>query len=165
MKLMRTILTLILVVHAGAVALAQAPQNTSGIRVTDPWSRAVGKMAHSAVTYMTLENTGDASDRLLSASAPVAGKVELHTHIADGTVMRMRAVQAIDVGPHAKVRLQPGGLHVMLIDLKGPLAAGSSFPLTLKFEKAGEITVDVAVKGAGAMGGEHGHGQGHGPGH
>jgi copper(I)-binding protein len=122
-------------------------------------------MAHSAVTYMILENTGNASDRLLSASTPVAKVTELHTHIADGNVMRMRPVKTIDVGPHAKVRLQPGGLHVMLIDLKGPLAAGSSFPLTLKFEKAGEITVDVAVKGAGSMGGEHGQGHGHGPGH
>jgi copper(I)-binding protein len=94
----------------------------------------------------------------VSASAPVANKVELHTHIKDGPVMKMREVASIEVGPHAKVALKPGGLHIMMIGLKKPLEKGSHFPLTLTFEKAGKMTVEVTVEAAGAMGmgGDHG---------
>jgi periplasmic copper chaperone A len=161
-------------IFTAAVFLAATAQahDPAGIQASAPWARATGKLAHSAVVYMVLENTGDASDRLVSASTPAAGRAELHTHIKDGNIMRMREVKSIEVGPHAKVRLQPSGLHVMLVDLKGPLKEGTHFPLTLKFEKAGEVKLEVAVKAAGAMapmesmapmGG--GHDQGHGMGH
>jgi hypothetical protein len=133
------------------------------VKVTEPWARAAGRMAHAAVAYLTLENSGDTADKLVAASTPAAGQVVLHMHIKDGDVMRMRPVQSIEVGPHAKVTLKPGGLHLMLLDLKGPLAQGSTFPLTLRFEKAGEVKVEVAVQAAGAMGAGHGeHGKGHG---
>ncbi len=147
MTRMRILLAALFTVALGAVAQADGH---GGIHATAPWSRATGKLAHSAVVYVTLENTGNASDRLVAAATPVAGRAELHTHIHDGNVMRMRQVKSIEVGPHAKVRLQPGGLHVMLLDLKGPLKKGSHFPLTLRFEKAGAIKLDVAVMGPGA---------------
>ena len=94
----------------------------------------------------------------MSASTPVANKAELHTHIKDGDVMKMREVQSIEIGPHSKVMLKPGGLHVMLMGLKEPLVKGSHFPLTLVFEKAGKMTVDVSVEGVAAMGDDGGHG-------
>ena len=165
---MRTLLTVVFVACLGTAAHAQSD---AGIHASAPWARATGRMAHSAVVYMVLENSGEAGDRLVAASTPAAGRAELHTHIRDGNILRMREVKSIEVGPHAKVSLQPSGLHVMLLDLKGPLKEGSHFPLTLRFEKAGDITLDVAVKGAGAMapmGGGHdqmGGGHGHGPGH
>jgi periplasmic copper chaperone A len=159
----RILLAALFTVALGAMAQAH---DQAGIHASAAWSRATGKMAHSAVVYMTLENTGGASDRLVSASTPVAGRAQLHTEIKDGDVMKMREVKSVEVGPHAKVRLQPGGLHVMLMDLKGPLTKGSHFPITLHFEKAGAIKLEVAVKSPGAtapmgsmgsMEGEHKH--------
>ena len=162
-KLVAIIFAITAAAQAASLALAQGAQAADGIQVTEPWARATGKTARSAVAYLSVENTGDAADTLVAASTPAAGRVALHTHIKDGDVMRMRAVQSIEVGPRSKVRLQPGGLHLMLTELKGPLAEGSHFPLTLRFEKAGEVTVEVAVQGAGSMG--KGHGSGHGGAH
>ncbi len=166
MKLLAIIFAITAAAQVASLALAQGAQAADGIQVTESWARATGKTARSAVAYLSLENTGDTGDKLIGASTPAAGRVELHTHLKEGDVMRMRAVQSVEVGPRSKVRLQPGGLHLMLTELKGPLAEGSHFPLTLRFEKAGEMTVEVAVQGAGAMGKGHGgHGGGHGAGH
>jgi copper(I)-binding protein len=95
---------------------------------------------------MTLRNTGAAADRLLAASTAVAGTVELHTVVKEGDVMRMRAVPAIDVPAGRAVTLQPGGLHVMLMNLRRPLAPGESIELSLVFEKAGRRTVTLPVR-------------------
>ena len=73
-------------------------------------------------------------------------------HLMEGDVMRMRAVKAIEVNPGEPVTLKPGGLHVMLMGLKAQLKDGEQFPLTLTFEKAGSVAVDVAVEAAGAAG-------------
>jgi copper(I)-binding protein len=164
MKLMTIIIATAAVLHAASPALAQHMHDAKGVKVSEPWARAAGKMAHAGAAYLTLETAGDAGDKLVAASTPAAGRVELHTHIKDGDVMRMRPVQSIEVGPHAKVTLKPGGLHLMLRDLKGALEKGATFPLTLRFEKAGEVTVEVAIQAAGAMGAGTGHG-GHGKGH
>ena len=176
MKLVALVLTfaLTLLFQVGAVALAQmshgkghatssAAGQTGGVKVMEPWARATAKTARTGAAYLMLENPGGASDKLVAASSPAADKVELHTHIKDGDIMRMREVEYIEVGPQSMVRLQPGGLHIMLVGLKGPLTKGESFPLTLVFEKAGEVTVDVPIQAPGAMGkgGHAGHG-GHG---
>jgi copper(I)-binding protein len=103
--------------------------------------------------FVTLLNTADAPDRLVSASSAVAERVELHTHIMDGGVMRMREVEGgIPLPPGETVNLQPGGLHIMLLGLNQGLAAGSRFPLTLTFEKAGSVQVEVPVEAMGSMG-------------
>ncbi|MCS7102211.1 MAG: copper chaperone PCu(A)C [Burkholderiaceae bacterium] len=126
------------------------------LTVEEPWARAtVGGQANGAA-YLKIRNAG-ATDKLLSASAPVASVVELHTHVMDGNVMRMRKVEAIDITGGAVTELKPGGLHVMLIGLKAPLKAGEKFPLTLKFERAGEVKVDVEVRTAAPTGGAHKH--------
>jgi hypothetical protein len=96
---------------------------------------------------------GAAADRLLSANADVCATVELHTMRMDGNVMRMRPVEAIDVPAGTTVKLEPGGLHVMFVELKAPLKAGSSFPLRLRFEKGGEVTVQMKVQDAAPMAG------------
>ena len=102
-----------------------------------------------------LKNEGKTADRLLSAASPAAAKVELHAHINDNGVMRMREVNAIDLAPDATVKLAPGGLHVMLLGLTEPLKKGKAVPLTLTFEKAGSVTVEVAVQGAGDLKADH----------
>ncbi len=125
---------------AAAAGAAQAQATVDGA-----FARAtVGKQANGAA-YLQLSAKGD--DVLLSASAPVAAKVEIHTMTMEGDVMKMRALDKLEIKGGEKIAMQPGsGAHVMLMGLKQPLKAGESFPLTLNFRKAGKVTVDVTVK-------------------
>lgn len=129
------------------------------IDIQNPWARASAGPAKAGAAFMDISN-GGAADRVTGASADVAEVVELHTHIKDGDVMKMRRVEFIDVPAGGAVQLQPGGLHVMFMGLTAPLEEGESFPLTLTFENAGDITVEVVVQKAGAMGAMHGQGHG-----
>ncbi len=126
------------------------------LSLSEAWARATVPGQASGAAYLKIRNAG-ATDKLVSASAPVADVVELHTHVMDGTTMRMRKVEAIDVTGGATTELKPGGLHIMLIGLKAPLKAGEKFPLTLKFERAGEVKIEVPVRAIGGapMHGEH----------
>jgi hypothetical protein len=140
-----------LVAACAAVALSAAA-NADEIVVRDAWARASAGPAKAAAAFLTLDNKGKTADRLLAASAAISEKAELHTHIHEGDVMKMRPVEAIDVPAAALTELKPGGLHVMFMGLHAPLAEGTSFPLTLTFENAGAMTVDVRVVAAGGMG-------------
>jgi copper(I)-binding protein len=135
-------------------ALAHHDTTIGAIAIGHPWARAALAGANGAA-YMTLRNTGRDADRLLVASTPMARTVELHTHIRDGDVMRMRPVPDIPVPAGQTVRLRPGGLHVMLIGLTEPLRQGTTVPLTLRFERAGETTVQLEIQAAGARGHTH----------
>ena len=149
----------------GALALAflfiaptaWAQDFTQGdLKIARPWARETARMARAGGAFMTIENTGSTPDRLLKAASPVATRTEVHTVIQDGDVMRMREVPAIDLAPKAKVELKPGGYHVMLMELKAPLKAGDRFPLTLTFEKAGTVTVDITVEKLSGTAPDHG---------
>lgn len=105
----------------------------------------VGKMPNGAA-FVQLENRGS-DDALLSASSPAANKVEIHTMSMEGDVMKMRALEQLELKAGQKLEMKPGnGPHLMLMGLKKPLTAGDKFPLTLNFRKAGklETTVEVA---------------------
>ncbi|TWA77756.1 copper(I)-binding protein [Azospirillum brasilense] len=146
---------------AALVALTAGPVLAHGFKagpvdIEHPWARATAPSAPNGSAYMVLSTHGPDSDRLLSASTPVADKAELHTHLMDNGVMKMRQVDAIEVSPGSPTALQPGGLHVMLFGLKQPLAPGKAFPLTLTFEKAGPVTVQVDVQSAGSAAPSHG---------
>jgi len=136
---------------AGSVS-AQQTEKSATVEIKDIWARATAGASKISAAYATLSNKGSTEDRLVSASTPVAGTVELHTMTMDGDIMRMRQIPSIDVKSGASVELKPGGLHIMLLDLKAPLKEGQKFPLTLTFEKAGTETVDVEVKSIGATG-------------
>ena len=144
-------------VGAALIATAMVPRanefKLGAIAIGHPYARATVAGQPAGGGYLKLENKGDA-DRLLSASAGVAGSVELHTMSMDGDVMRMRQVDSIALPAGKTVDLKPGGLHIMFMGLKAPLKAGDSFPMKLKFEKAGEVTVNVKVEAPGkeAMG-------------
>jgi copper(I)-binding protein len=128
------------------------------IRIDHPHARPTVAQQPSGGAYMTLENRGSASDRLLEASSPVAASTQIHTMRMEGDVMRMREVGALDLAPAAKVEMKPGaGYHIMLIGLKQPLQAGDKFPMTLNFEKAGRIEVSVTVDSKEAKPSGHGH--------
>ena len=147
----------------GLAGLARAePMASAGaIAVHDAWARAsIGQIATSAV-YMTLETSGDRGDRLVAAATPAAQSAELHTHIVEDGVAKMRPVAAIEVTPGEPTVLEPGGLHIMLVGLGEKLVEGDTLPLSLSFEDAGTIELDVPIRGmAGGMShGGHGSGQ------
>jgi periplasmic copper chaperone A len=137
MNLLRSVLLLSAVLSSAGV-LAQVT------KVEAAWARPTVAGQSAGGGYLKITG-GGAADRLLSASAPVAKNVELHTMEMDGNVMRMRPVDAVAVPAGQTVELKPGGLHIMLMGLAQPLKSGSSFPLTLRFEKAGNVTVQVKV--------------------
>jgi copper(I)-binding protein len=125
------------------------------ITVSHPWARASIGKAKNGVAYMTISSHGQAVDRLVKVSSPIARKAALHTHIMEGGIMKMRPVGAIEVDPGTPTVLKPGGLHVMLMGLNAPLKQGETLPLTLSFEKAGSVDVAAEVHGPGAMGPGH----------
>jgi len=124
------------------------------IAIGHPYARATAPGQPTGGAFLRLENRGKADDKLLSASAEVGKATELHSMKMEGDVMRMREVAAIEVPAGKFVELKPGALHVMIMGLKAPLKEGDKFPLRLKFEKAGEVTVTVNVEAAGA---DHSH--------
>lgn len=145
---MRLLTLLLLAVLAAGPAAAQQP----AVTVDHPWARATPGAARTGAFYFTVTNSGSAPDRLLSASSPVAESAQLHSsQMVDG-VMQMRPVASLDLAPGAAAVLQPNGMHMMLMGLKQPLKRGDQVPLTLRFEHAGAITVDVPVEAPGAMG-------------
>lgn len=121
------------------------------LSVEKPWARATAGQAANGAAYLTVVNV-DGADRLVSVASPVAATVELHTHINEDGVMRMRPVPGIEIPAGGRAVLEPGGFHIMLIGLKGPLKEGRRIPLTLTFEKAGIIETEAVVLGAGARG-------------
>ena len=118
------------------------------ITIAHPIARATAPGQPTGGAFLTLENHG-ADDRLLSVSSAVSKSVELHSMAMQGDVMRMREVNAIDLPAGKTVELKPGGLHIMLVGLKAPLKAGERFAMKLRFEKAGEVTIDVPVEAVG----------------
>lgn len=119
----------------------------SPITIERPWARASAPGQTVGGGFMTILHQGATEDRLVSATTPIAREVQIHTMNMDGGVMRMRPVEgglAIPAG--GRVVLQPGGLHLMFMELSAPLVAGSSFPVTLRFANAGDIKVEFNVE-------------------
>jgi copper(I)-binding protein len=126
------------------------------LHIDHPWSRALPPTAPNGAAYFVVHNKGSQGDRLLGASTPRAAKAELHTHVHLGDVMKMQKVDSVGVPAAGEARFEPGGNHVMLFGLTQPLVAGERFPLTLQFEKAGKVEVEVAIE-AEAPQSEHHH--------
>jgi copper(I)-binding protein len=145
--------------HGGPMTKDGAHAMAGDVTIDGAYARAsIGRAANSAA-YMMLSTTAD--DRLVAAASPVADAVELHTHLMDNGVMKMRPVEGgIAVTTAEPTMLQPGGFHVMLLGLHAPLQDGTTIPLTLTFEKAGSVTFDVPVRSVmgNAGGNQHRHG-------
>lgn len=143
-----------------AYAFVTRPHNMSGVQVGQfhidgAYARGTGKAGGA---FFMLTNTG-AADKMVAARAPIGKKTELHTHTenADG-VMQMRQIEGgVDVGAGQTVMFKRGGKHVMLMGLQTPLVQGAVVPVTLVFEKAGEITFDVVVDNDRKPSGHGGH--------
>ena len=118
------------------------------IEIEGAWARPSPKMAGAGAAYMVIKNSGGEADKLLSGETPAAEIVELHeSYMDENQVMRMRPVEGgyLEVPAGGEVELKPGGYHIMLIKLARPLEEGTTIPLTLNFEKSGQIEVQVPV--------------------
>jgi hypothetical protein len=134
---MKKLLLASMMLSAAVAALAQTS-------VKDPWVR--GTVAGQKATGLFGQITSSAGGKLVSASSPLAGVVEVHEMVMDGNVMKMRAVPSLELPAGKTVELKPGGYHVMLMDLKQELKTGDSVPLTLVIEGAGGKRETVELK-------------------
>lgn len=124
------------------------------VKVENAWARATPGLAKNGGAYFTAMNGGKTADRIVGVSSDVSARTELHTHLNENGVMRMRHVKdGVEVPAGGMVTFKPGGLHIMFIGLHKPLKQGTRFPVTLMFEKAGKQTFDIEVKSVGAMNG------------
>lgn len=132
---------------AAAIPLAA----TADVTVTDPWARASILASRPGAAYLTLSS--DTGDRLLSVSTPVAEQVMIHAAETDASgVSRMTHLQTLALPAGVTVTFAPGGMHLMLMALAVRLEKGARFPLTLTFESAGKVTIEVPVLGIAATG-------------
>ena len=129
---------------AAALLSAAAPASAGGALIVEDARARILLPSRPGAAWLTIRNSGDA-DRLVGAGSPAAARVELHRHIHRDGVMAMRRVEAIDIPAGGETALEPGGNHLMLFGLKTRLAPEDRFPLTLVFEKAGRVAVEVRV--------------------
>lgn len=128
---------------------AQAHEYAKGqLSIAHPWSMELPPNAPTVAAYFIISNKGPDSDRLLSVHSPIAGAAQLHEHVTKDGLMKMQQVETVDVSAGGTVTFAPMAYHVMLLDLKdrSKLTTGQIFPLTLHFEKAGDVTVQVMVQ-------------------
>jgi copper(I)-binding protein len=148
----------VLALLLSSLAVASAHEYVLGaLKVVHPWSRATPHGATTAVAYMKLINGGATAMRLTGATSAAVQRVEIHEMSMDGGVMRMRPVQGLDIAPGATVELKPGGVHLMLIGLKRPIAQEDLIPVTLTFADGTALDIDVYVEAAGAGASVHDH--------
>lgn len=151
----------------GLFALTSAAM-AEGITLRDAYVRVSGAMAKSGAAFMVIENAGAEADRLVAARSDVAEKVELHTHKqgADGVMQMVEVPEGFAIPATGAHELARGGDHVMFLGLTRPLVQGDVVQVTLTFEKAGELAVEIPVdltRDAGGMNaGDMNHGAGHG---
>ena len=143
-----TAFALALLLSGSALGAFAHGYQAGSLQIAHPWARITVPGQSAGGAFFSVQNTG-AADRLLGASSPAAERVELHTMAMEGDVMRMREVKAIELPAGRTVDLQPSAsFHLMMMGLKAPLKQGDKVPLTLRFEKAGEVTVELKVEAA-----------------
>ena len=144
--MMKILIAIVVALWAGASpTLAE-----ESVRVSDAWARASVLASRPVASYLTIESAVE--DRLLGVTTPVAGHVMIHVVEKDGDVSRMKHIETLEVPTGERITLAPGGMHLMLMGLQDKLSEGTTFPMTLSFENAGEITVEVSVLGIAAEG-------------
>ncbi|MEW6703958.1 MAG: copper chaperone PCu(A)C [Pseudomonadota bacterium] len=132
---------------------AAGSAQAGNLKASGAWARVTVPGQTAGGAFVVLHNAGPAADRLIGGSTPVAQRVELHEMTMQGDVMKMREIPAIELPAGRSVELKPGGLHLMFMGLKAPMKTGDKVPVTLKFEKAGEMKLELPVQ---AMPAAHG---------
>ncbi|MBP5957452.1 copper chaperone PCu(A)C [Pseudomonas anatoliensis] len=118
------------------------------LEIAHPWSQELPPNAPTVAAYFVIHNTGKTADRLLSVDSPIAPEAQLHEHVMQGDLMKMQQVPSVDIPAGGNVTFAPMAYHVMLLNPteRSLLSDGKRFPLTMHFEKAGDVTVEVAVQ-------------------
>lgn len=145
-------LPVVLLVLAVSPALACETVELDSVEITRAWSRASIGTERPGVLYLTIHNRGSSDETLTAIATPVAEQPMLHETVVQDGVASMPHTTEIAVPAGATVVLEPGGYHGMLMGLTQPLEAGETFPVTLTFGDAGEVTVPVAIRSIGATG-------------
>lgn len=144
--------TVITAVFLQGLAFAADTVTVGNLQIIQPWARASAGHGNAGAAFMTIVNSGDEEDRLISASTAVAKKTEVHETTSENGVMKMRMVKGgLTVPAGGKVELKPMGLHVMMMGVTEKLVEGKTLALTLVFEKAGSVELAVPIAGPGAM--------------
>jgi periplasmic copper chaperone A len=144
--------------HAGHGAAKPEAVKAGSIEISSPFLRAMVPGAKVGGGFVKIENKGGEADRLVAASSPAAGRVEIHEMTMEGDVMKMRQLKdGIEVPAGKTVMLKPGGLHLMFMDVAKPFKEGETVPVTLEFQKAGKVDVTFKVGPAAASSTEHQH--------
>lgn len=121
------------------------------LQIENPWARAMPLIQDGNATptnsavYLIIHNGGNLADRLLGGSTTAAAAVEVHRSVLVDDVMRMEKLDGLDVPPGSTVKLEPGGHHLMLLGLTGPLEEGGELELTLSFQRSGDLVFQVPV--------------------
>lgn len=144
----------LLISLTAAAAHPQAIQ-ADDLTISTAWAHATPGGATTGAVYFTMENGGTQLDTLLRASSPVAGDVVFHRTTEHDGAVHMEQLWTIDLVAGRTVKFEPGARHVMLKDLTGPLVAGTAVPITLQFQHAGAVTLQVQIVAAGADGPAH----------
>lgn len=132
-------------------ATAAQPIEIGSLTITGAWTRATPPRAPTAGGFVTIGNSGEASDRLIGAASPIAGRTELHAmSMRDGTMIMQQVKNGIEIPPGGTVTLAPGGLHIMFIKLTHTLVEGETVSVILSFEIAGDIEILFPVQAMGA---------------
>jgi copper(I)-binding protein len=116
------------------------------LSVRHPWTRATPPGTTVGAGYLEIRNSGTEPDRLIGASTPAAKRVELHVLIREGDIVRMSEVKSLEVPARQRLILRPNVSHLMIVGLGKPLVKGARVPLTLRFEKAGELQIELEVQ-------------------
>ncbi|MFI8480734.1 copper chaperone PCu(A)C [Pseudomonas sp. NPDC078700] len=145
---------LIAALMSSAVVANAHEFDLGNLHIEHPWSREMPPVAPTAAAYFVVDNNGKEADRLIAVHTPVAEKAEMHEHVKAGDVMKMQQVQGVDVPAGGQVRFEPKSYHVMLFGLEQQMKAGEHFPMTLTFEKAGDVEVQVNVQKDAPVAGE-----------
>ena len=152
---MRILLPALLAVALTTAALISFAWNadgaTPGIVVTKAWARATPPGATTGAVYVTLENQGSTPDRLVKITSPAAGSAMLHETVEEGGVSQMRMIEG-EIPAGSTFGMKPGGVHIMLMGLATPLKKGETVSLTLDFETADDVTIEVKIAPIGADG-------------
>lgn len=140
--------------------------SVGGLTISTPYSRATLPNAPVAGGFLTIENTGSDDDRLIAAESDAAGKMEIHEMLMDGDIMKMQELaDGLALPAGETIELQPGGYHLMFMDLQRPLVEGDTVNVTLTFETAGTLEIPLTIgafnRRAGDSGGDDDEHKGH----
>jgi periplasmic copper chaperone A len=143
---MRNRLCALLAAAVLAVPAGAQQYELGALRIDHPWMPPTVPTIAVGAAYLTITNHGKVADTLIGASSPVAASVQIHQTATVDNMAQMRPLHEIEIAPGANVKVEPGGIHFMLMGLKAPLALGQSVPLTLEFRVAGRVTVQLRVE-------------------